>query len=560
VDRDLGELIEAGRARFGVPGVAVGVIRGTGSPLTFTAGTQKAGSPEPVTDRTVFAIGSCTKAMTAYALSTMVDDNLLDWDEPVRSYLPRFRLSDLDAETHTSLTDLLAHRTGLPRHDLAWFGRGEHTPADVVASLAHLAPSRGFRQAWQYNNMMYVVAGELPEAVSSISWRTLVTRRVIEQFGLSDTSFSLRDFAAAAHPSSGHTLVADAHGRQQATVVAYRSLECMTAAGGVNSSLRDMVAWLDFVMHRAPGRLFEPAMAMPVNTAREEHRDIWPEAYTNAYALGWFLGRYCGRELVHHAGNIDGFAASTSFLPGEDIGVVVLANLDETPLPAVLTYSIYDRLLGQTSHPWSDRFQDLATAMAAGRQHIAAARSAADRDAPPAHAPSAYCGVYRHPGYGAVAITEADGALHARLNELDVEIRHRHYDVWEASIATQPLGVALRFETSFAGEIEALTLAVEPAVEPVRFTRSRPARQPGRRLAAAGTYRLGPMVLQIADGGGESLIATLSGLPPRRLVRTGSSTYRMTGYPEGSAVFTLDGSSRSVLVDPWGRFEGEEFA
>src|SRR5688500_16116235 len=145
--------IEDERTRFEVQGVAVAVIQGDEELLNAGFGFADAESNRPMSADTVLAIGSSTKAFTVTALGTLVDDGLLDWDKPVREYLPGFRMYDQVATEHLTVRDMLSHRSGLPRHDLLWYGNNDLTRAEVVEKLRHLEPSKSFRELWQYNNL-----------------------------------------------------------------------------------------------------------------------------------------------------------------------------------------------------------------------------------------------------------------------------------------------------------------------------------------------------------------------------------------------------------------------
>src|SRR5438067_10165914 len=155
-------LVETERVRFGVPGCAVAVVHEGEVVLAEGFGMRDIDRDLPVTAATLFPIGSSTKTFTAALCATLVRDGLLEWDRPVRDYLPEFRLHDPAATDGVTFRDLLSHRSGLPRHDLLWYTAGANvTRDDLIAALRHLEPNRGLREVWQYNNLLYTTAGHL---------------------------------------------------------------------------------------------------------------------------------------------------------------------------------------------------------------------------------------------------------------------------------------------------------------------------------------------------------------------------------------------------------------
>src|SRR5215472_468458 len=148
-----------------VPGLAVAVARGDEIVLLQGYRQRDTTRQLDVTARTLFAIGSATKAFTTMALGMLAEEGKLDWDTPVRTYLPTFRLHDPFATERMTPRDLVSHRSGLPRHDRMWYGAA-FTRQDIVDRLRYLEPNRDFRTAWQYQNLMYLTAGYLVEAIT----------------------------------------------------------------------------------------------------------------------------------------------------------------------------------------------------------------------------------------------------------------------------------------------------------------------------------------------------------------------------------------------------------
>src|SRR5436190_14910917 len=178
---------------WNVPGMAIGIVQSNKTIYAKGFGYRDLKQKLPVTTNTLFAIGSTTKAFTCVVLGTLVDEGKLDWDKPIRNYIPEFRLQDPHATELTTARDLVTHRTGLPRHDLVWYNNTSISRREVVQRLPYLEPNHAFREKFQYNNLMYVVAGHLIETITGQSWEENVRQRIFGPLGITNSNFSVRD-------------------------------------------------------------------------------------------------------------------------------------------------------------------------------------------------------------------------------------------------------------------------------------------------------------------------------------------------------------------------------
>lgn len=532
---DLPEVIERGLAALQVPGVAVAVVADGEVVLSRGFGLRDVENELPVTPRTVFAIGSSTKAMTTTVLGSLVDDGLVDWDEPVRTYLPSFRLAEASVTERLTVRDLVTHRSGLPRHDLVWYG-SDRSREEHLRGLRDLELSADLRERFQYQNLMFMTAGHLAGELAGSSWEELMAERLFEPLGMSETVISR--FEGLPEVATGYNLdlPEEAGDEPVREAVPYRVIEAMGPAGSVNSTADDMARWVLFQLGdgTAPGAEGggDGRRIVAETTLQELHTPQTVASLPLAglidpamspyvlYGLGWFVQPYRGHHLVQHGGNIDGFSAMVAFLPREEVGVAVLSNLNGSPLPLAIALSAFDRLLGLEPVDWVTRaelFRDQALASAAEQQ----ASQAQDRVAgtEPSHPLEAYAGEYRHPAYGAVRVRLEEGSLRAALNGLDeLPLEHWHYDVFQASDA--PVGgIRHQFLTGPDGRIDRVEVALEPAVEPIVFTREAPARlsEPPFLARLAGEYDLLGRTVTVAVRG-ETLTVTIPGQPTHGLV------------------------------------------
>ena len=189
--QSIDEFVTGQLAAWEVPGCAVAAVRDGDVVLAAGWGHRDQAAGTPVTKDTLFAIGSVTKAFTVAAVGALVDDGLLEWDRPLQDYLPGLRLHDPIVTGRVTITDLLAHRSGLPRHDLTWIGHPDLSRADLVRRLRFLPLSRDLRQQFQYCNLGYLVAGHLVEALSGMPWEEYTQSRLLTPLGMSRSNLSV---------------------------------------------------------------------------------------------------------------------------------------------------------------------------------------------------------------------------------------------------------------------------------------------------------------------------------------------------------------------------------
>ncbi|MEQ1630845.1 MAG: serine hydrolase [Planctomycetota bacterium] len=547
------------RPMFSVPGCAVAVVKGGELLLTFVSGERDREGTKPVTADTLFAIGSSTKAFTTFLLATMVKDGAIEWDAPVQRWLPEFTLHDEPLSTRITPRDLVTHRSGMPRHDLVWYG-ATFDRADMVRRLRHLELSHDLREAWQYNNLMYLTAGHLAERVGGSSWEELVRSRVLARLGMARSNFTVAEMQRDEDHAEPYRKDDDnvAH-------IPFRDITAIGPAGSINSSVREMARWVALHVQRgqidgervllpdAMRELHSPHMVMPARPRTS--KDI----VDVGYGLGWFVDVYRGHRRVHHGGNIDGFSAMVAFLPDAGYGFVVLTNLDTTPFAECVVRNLADRALALEIRDWrSEMLQRGAQQDGMEAAGKAGAEQERKKDTVPSHALADFAGDYAHDGYGACAIVLTDGVLHLDLHGIRAPLQHWHYDVFRCGHeAANPEieGQKLQFMTDLEGEVDAVRIVLEPAVEPIRFSRAPDARLRDPQFLArfVGVYDLDSMTASISLEG-DRLVAVLPGqrfhLEPQR-----GLVFALAGQP-GYSVRFVEGADGAIVAARFRQPEG----
>src|SRR3984957_9343956 len=237
--RDIEAFVIEQLASWEVPGCAVAAVKDGRVVLTAGWGRRDVHADLPVTAQTLFAIGSVTKSFTAATIGALVDDGLLEWERPLRDYLPDVRLEDPAVTERLTVVDLLSHRSGLPRHDLAWIGRPGLTRADVVRWVRFLPLSKDLRQAFQYCNLGYLLAGHVVDVLSGVSWEDFLRSRLLGPLGMDRSNLSVAQTQADADHAS-------AYERRHGDVVPVpaRPLTALAPAGAINSCAADLARWL----------------------------------------------------------------------------------------------------------------------------------------------------------------------------------------------------------------------------------------------------------------------------------------------------------------------------
>ncbi|MEO8450161.1 MAG: serine hydrolase domain-containing protein [Gemmatimonadota bacterium] len=329
-------------------GLAVAVVKDDSIVFAKGFGVKKLGDPAPVGPKTIFAIGSTTKAFTAAALGMLVDEGRLGWDDKVTDHLPGFQLYDPAVTREITVRDLLTHRSGLSRGDRIWLG-SNLSRAEVIRRVRFHKPTWSLRNTWGYQNMMFLTAGEMIPALTGTSWDDFLEERIFTPLGMTSTS-------TADSALNSQTDVAQPHEERDGKTITIprRNIDNVGPAGSMHSNVLDMAQWIRF--HLAGGAVAGKQLLKPAT-----HRELFTpqmliqsaeglEAFYGntpflAYGLGWFLFDRAGRKVVEHSGGIDGMITELIMVPEEKLGVIVLSN--RTSLLAFpIGHHIIDQYLG----------------------------------------------------------------------------------------------------------------------------------------------------------------------------------------------------------------------
>jgi len=470
-----------------VPGVSIAIVRNDSIVYAKGYGVREIGKPTPVDERTLFAIGSSSKAFTAAAVAMLVDSGKVRLDAPATAYLPGFQLKDSYASREITVRDLLSHRSGLARGELIWYG-SDNDRDEIIRRVRFVDPSWSFRSQFGYQNIMYLAAGQVVAKTANVTWDDFVRQRLLQPLGMTASSTSITALRGIENVAAPHADVNDT-----VRAIPYRNIDNIAPAGSINSNAVDMAQWVR--LHLGDGKYagkqliskrMVDEMRAPQTVIRRDGGmgGMNPSAHLMAYGLGWFLSDYEGKYLVQHGGNIDGMTALVAMLPEEKYGVVILTNMNGTNLPTALMLRLFDAHLKRPAKDWSAqmraRIDSMRTVALAAQQRQGDPRVPNTKPSLPL---SGYAGTYADSAYGTLKVSESGGALSLEYGpNWRGPLEHYHFDTFRMKLSTPVLPpVPVTFRLNAAGKVDEVQLDLAGQVT-FKKVPDRPA-----RAAAAGS-------------------------------------------------------------------------
>lgn len=539
---------------WNAPAVGVGIV--VGDQLVFARGYgyRDYGKKLPFTATTLCPIASNSKLFTAVAAGLLVDEGKLEWDTPIKNKVPSIRFYSNELDTTVTLRDMLAHRTGITRHDTIWY-KADFTRKDLFDRLRYMEPKEPPRTLFLYNNMMYAGTGHIIELMSGKTWEELVRERIFTPLDMRSSVFTIADMVASPDHGVGFTEKRDSD--EIYRIPYYEDTVAMAPAGAIISNLEDMSHWLVALMNdgsRGGARVLppdvlkatlQPAIALP-NTLGET-RGFW-ELLNQAYGMGRWTASYRGHLLAYHGGDINGFHSQVSYLPQEKIGVVVFVIGDHcAALYNIVSWNVYERLLGLDQTPWSERFNEvrLKTKRASmeGRAKAGAERIAGTR---PSHALGDYVGSFEHPAYGVLRVAMKDGGLRFDFHNIVLPLDHFHYDRFDTPDDEENGKWSVNFQTNPQGDVASAVMSLDEAE--VVFTRAAQVVDPKTLASLAGSYETATgsrFQVMVREDGALAIVA--SGRPEVRLLPYKGLVFRVKEFSDLSFEFVVENGQVKAL-------------
>ncbi|MCC6396983.1 MAG: serine hydrolase [Bacteroidetes bacterium] len=473
-------VVERALAAFDVPGISLAIVKDGRVVVTKGYGLKTVGSQEKVDARTLFGIASNTKAFTATALGLLVEEGKIEWDAPVARYLPWFQLADPYVTREMTIRDLLVHRSGLGLGggDLLWWPPSTYDRKEIVRRLRFVPLVKSFRSAYAYDNVLYIVAGEVIETVSGKSWEDFVTSRILRKIGMMESTVRHGEGGPGNNIASPHAAIDG-----KVRVVKPFGSDNTNPAGGINSNAVEMARWM--VVQLDSGRIAGDSRLFSPRTTRQLWSIVTPIPFGdpppelaglrhdfNGYALGFQVRDYRGAKLVTHTGGLPGYVSRVTLVPHVKLGIAVLTNQESGAAFESVTYHILDAYFGAPKTDWIAAYKRLE----ARRDSINASRDArtsasADTSSRPSLPLEKYAGTFVDSWYGDVEIRMEEGKLHIRMvptPSLQGDLVHWQYDTFVARWSDPELraDAFVTFALTPEGGIDQVKMrAVSPATD-----------------------------------------------------------------------------------------------
>ena len=350
--------VERAMQAFEVPGISVGIVKDGKLVYAKGYGVRELGKPERVDADTLFQIGSNTKAFTAAALAILVDEGKLHWEDKVIDHLPEFRMYDPYVTREFTIRDLLTHRSGLGlgAGDLMFIPATDFSRKEIMHGLRYLKPVSSFRSRFDYDNVLYMVAGEIIPAVTGKSWEEFVEARIFAPLGMQACAASYGRIKDHSDVASPHIVV-----EGKLTVVPVMDLAPVGPAGTINCSINGMAKWLttQLAAGKAPGgaQLFSAERSAEMWTVStvlpvDPERGAMSRSHFAGYGLGWGLQDTFGRKRVSHTGGVPGTVTWVTMIPELNLGILVFTNQQSGAAMESVGNQILDAYLGAPKRDW----------------------------------------------------------------------------------------------------------------------------------------------------------------------------------------------------------------
>jgi CubicO group peptidase (beta-lactamase class C family) len=376
-------------------------------------------------ENTLFGIASNSKAFTSAALGILVDEGKITWETKVIDIIPEFRLYNSYVTEDFNIKDLLTHRSGmgLGAGDLMlWPDSSTFTTEEIIHNLRYLKQTSSFRTKYDYDNLLYLVAGEVVRRVSGQGWDEFVESRIMKPLGMTESAASLNRVRDGSNMIDAHVPV---EGVLQ--VVPMYASTLLDPAGGIMSSVADMSKWVMMQLNR--GKYGEGNSKQMLS--ERVHREMWTpqtiipvrnpgpyRSHFSAYGLGWGLTDVAGYLQASHTGGLAGIVTQVTLIPELKLGIIVFTNQQEGSAFTAITNSIKDGYLGVKGNDWVKTLRENVDRNRNEAKKITDeiwAKIEAQRSKSAASGSNAvYTGTYNDVWFGDIIISDEGGKLRFR--------------------------------------------------------------------------------------------------------------------------------------------------
>lgn len=531
---------------WNVPGCGIGIV--VKDKLVFAKGYgyRDLEKKLPVTPNTLFQIASNTKLFTATAIGFLVEEGKLDWDKPIRNYVPQIQFYNDELTANVTIRDMLSHRTGISRHDFIWY-KSDFTRKELFERIKYLEPSIPLRQGYLYNNLMYGAAGSVIEYLSNQTWEEFVANRIFKPLNMSHSMFLTEEMVKQGDFMTPY------YERRDTTLLEpypfYTKFQGVGPCGSIISSINDLSNW---VITQMNGGKFNKKEIIPPGIIKETLQpasltgsvpDKYFENLNSIYGMGRGSSAYKGHYRTQHGGAIGGIYSNISIMPSDSIGVIVYVNgAHAYVLPGIIANIIYDKLLNLTETPWNERsLKNYRENKATERK--ARAQPDVDRveNTKPSHSLADYSGAYEDAAYGTLKIILENNKLYFDFRNTRLPLDHYHYDRFTSPDDEINGKWSLTFITDAQGSIYQVKVSLDE--KEVSFTKKADEKlsDPGFLKTLTGQYELNGSTINLVISDNSLVIASA---PPQHLEPYKNNIFRIREFTDQLVEFLFDSSGR----------------
>lgn len=452
--------IEEGMEKWGIPGMSIAIVKDGAVAYTKGFGLRKLGEEGFVDEHTQFGIASVSKHITAMSVGLMVEQGLIDWNDPVRDVLPWFELSDPYATANVTIHDLLTHQVGVGRilgNRLQFMT--DRSRYELIHRMRHHTFEEPFRSQYVYSNVMYTLAGEIAAAVSGRDWDDLVANRFFERMNMARTNSTIEDLdeSNAAWP---HQYI-----NGEVVPIQRRNWDIASPAGGINSTAADMAKWM--VMQLNGGlydgkQILSEEVLREIQTAKVALNSADASAPQSSYGYGYQITDFRGFRILSHGGATDGMNTNYMLMPQLGFGIIIMTNTFNNFMNAV-GYQVIDHLLGATDRDWAEPYYESYNRQYESTKELRDQfESTRITGTAPTHGLQYYAGRYLNDLYDTARIGLEDGKLILTVfddENLTAELEHWHHNTfrinWNNPAQREEF---LQFHMNYEGKIDRLEI------------------------------------------------------------------------------------------------------
>ena len=549
---------------WNAPGACVGIIYKNKLVFAKGYGYRDYEKKLPVTPNTLYQIASNTKLFTTIATGMLVEQGKLDWDKPIITYVPSIQFYNNELNNTVTIHDMLSHRTGISRHDLIWY-KADFSRKELFEKLKYLEPSQPLRQGFLYNNLMYSASGYIIELLAGKTWENFLSENIFTPLRMNSTVFSIRDMTKQVDYGVPFNEKRDTSILYR--IPFYEETGGMGPAGSIISNVNDMSHWLQALMNdgkyegkqvlpsSAVKTSLTPSVALP-NTNLEKG---YTEILNPVYCMGRQQSSYRGHLLAYHGGDLPGFHSQISYMPMDSIGVIVFVIGDQSaPLYNIISYNVYERLLGLSLTPWSERIlKDVKEGKRIGREARGKATVGKVKGTNPSHPLEDYAGLYENAAYGIIKITQKDTALQFTLHHISLPLYHFHYDRFDTPNDEEDGLFSLNFATNPQGDIDRFAISLDEG-EASFIKKPDISLSDLKTLSQyAGKYEIAGTIITVVLKNENQLFITVPGQPAIELIPYKPRIFRTKDFSDMTIEFMIQNGQITAMKqkDPSGEYE-----